>query len=405
VKKLLPLLALYFAQGLPFGFPAGALPLLLRERGVSLQAIGFASLLSAPWLAKALWAPLVDRYGSARFGRRKSWIVPMQAAMALCALAAARADQPQLLYALIFLMNLFAATQDIAVDALAVSWLDPAELGPGNALQVVGYKLGMLTGGGLLLIIRGEILGAYGIDVGFRGVFGAMAVLLFGVLLLSLRMHEPSSLPADSARSYVSLRELLSRLRDAWREQRAAALIAVVMTYKLGETLADTMWKPLLFDRGFSAAQIGLWSGTYGMLFSLLGSAAGGWLARRSALATALLWVSAFRAAGVGGEYWLSLLPQPSAAAVIAVTCAEHLFGAAITTVLFALMMRHTDREIGATHYTLLASLEVWGKLPLAGLSGVIAERFGYAALFGVATLLCVLFSLLVQRVRGRLEA
>jgi len=405
VKKLLPLLALYFAQGLPFGFQTGALPLLLRERGASLQAIGLASVMSAPWLAKALWAPLVDRYGSARFGRRKSWIVPMQVAMAVCALAAARADQPQLLYGLIFLMNLFAATQDIAVDALAVSWLDPAELGPGNALQVVGYKLGMLTSGGLLLIIRGEVLDAYGVDVGWAGVFGSMAVLLCGVLLVSLRMHEPPSLPADSQRGHVPLRELLARLRDAWRLPPSAALIAVVMTYKLGETLADTMWKPMLFDRGFAAAQIGLWSGTYGMLFSLLGSAAGGWLARRSPLATALLWVSAFRAAGVGGEYWLSLVPQPTAAAVIAVTCSEHLFGGAITTVLFALMMRHTDRAIGATHYTLLASLEVWGKLPLAALSGWIATAYGYPVLFGLGTALCVAFALLAAIVRPRLSA
>ena len=405
MKKLLPLLALYFAQGLPFGFQAGALPLLLRERGMSLQAIGFASLLSAPWLAKALWAPLVDRYGSARFGRRKSWIVPMQAAMALSALAAARVDQPELLYALIFLMNLFAATQDIAVDALAVSWLDPAELGPGNALQVVGYKLGMLTGGGLLLIIRGQVLGWYGVDVGWNGVFGAMAVLLFGVLLISLRMREPPSTHAEAEQGYVPLRELLQRLRSAWQAPPAAALIAVVMTYKLGETLADTMWKPMLFDRGFSAAQIGLWSGTYGMLFSLMGSAAGGLLARRSPLATALLWVSAFRAAGVGGEYWLSLVPQPSAAAVIAVTCAEHLFGGAITTVMFALMMRHTDRAIGATHYTLLASLEVWGKLPLAALSGAIAGAYGYPVLFGLGSSLCVAFALLVAMLRQRLVA
>jgi PAT family beta-lactamase induction signal transducer AmpG len=405
VRKLLPLLALYFAQGLPFGFQAGALPLLLRERGVSLQAIGFASLLSAPWLAKALWAPLVDRYGSARFGRRKSWIVPMQAAMALCALVAARADQPRVLYGLIFLMNLFAATQDIAVDALAVSWLDPTELGPGNALQVVGYKLGMLTGGGLLLIVRGEVLRAYAVDVGWGGVFGAMAVLLFAVLLVSLRMHEPPTLLADSERDHVPLGELLARLRSAWRQQPSAALVGVVMTYKLGETLADTMWKPMLFDRGWSAAQIGLWSGTYGMLFSLVGSSAGGWLARRSQLATALLWVSAFRAAGVGGEYWLSLASQPSAAAVIAVTCGEHLFGGAITTVMFALMMRHTDRAIGATHYTLLASLEVWGKLPLAAVSGAVAAAYGYPALFGLATLLCVAFALLVAIVRPRLAA
>ena len=72
--------------------------------------------LSAPWMAKALWAPLVDRYGSARFGRRKSWIVPMQAALAAGALLAARTDDMVTLAALILVMNLCAATQDIAVD-------------------------------------------------------------------------------------------------------------------------------------------------------------------------------------------------------------------------------------------------------------------------------------------------
>src|SRR5262245_361004 len=195
---------------------------------MSLQAIGFASLLSAPWLAKALWAPLVDRYGSARFGRRKSWIVPMQAAMALSALAAARTDQPQVLYALIFLMNLFAATQDIAVDALAVSWIDPEELEPGNGVRVSGHNVGMRTGGGLVRAIHGQVLGWHGVDVGWSGVFAAIAVLLCGVLLVSLRMREPTSTHAQA----VPLRELLERLRSAWQAPPAAALIAVVMTYK-----------------------------------------------------------------------------------------------------------------------------------------------------------------------------
>ena len=178
MRKLGPLLALYFAQGLPFGFQATALPLLLRERGVPLQAIGFASLLAAPWMAKPLWAPLVDRYGSVRFGRRKSWIVPMQVGLIGCALAAARAPSEVALAAIILVMNLFAATQDIAVDALAVSWLEPHELGPGNAVQVVGYKLGMLTGGGLLVWQSARI--------GWDGLFYAMAGLLALVLALSV---------------------------------------------------------------------------------------------------------------------------------------------------------------------------------------------------------------------------
>jgi PAT family beta-lactamase induction signal transducer AmpG len=398
VKKLLPLLLLYFSQGLPFGFQVTALPLLLRERGVSLQAIGFASLLAAPWLAKAAWAPLVDRYGSARFGRRKSWIVPTQAALAACAFAAAHVTKPEALVVLIFLMNLFAATMDIAVDALAVSWLDPKELGPGNALQVVGYKLGMLTGGGLLVWASAQL--------GWNGLFNVMGWLMLGVLAISIAMREPASAGTDDAPvAQVGFSDLLDRLRQALHQPPAAAVIAVVVTYKMGETLADAMWKPMLFDRGFTPSEIGLWNGTFGMIASLAGSIGSGVLARSVALPRALLWIGALRALGVASLWWVSVLPQPAAATIIGVTCIEHFFGGAITTVLFALMMHHTDRAIGGTHYTLLASLEVWGKLPLGALSGILAGAFGYPTVFGVGTTLCIAFAVLVRAVRTRLNA
>jgi MFS transporter, PAT family, beta-lactamase induction signal transducer AmpG len=399
VKKLGPLLALYFAQGLPFGFQATALPLLLRERGVPLQAIGFASLLAAPWMAKPLWAPLVDRYGSARFGRRKSWIVPMQVGLIGCALAAARAPSEAALAAIILVMNLFAATQDIAVDALAVSWLEPRELGPGNAVQVVGYKLGMLTGGGLLVWQSARI--------GWDGLFYAMAGLLGLVLALSIGLRERAAgAPGDAAAAApVDFRILLGRLAAALRRPETAALIAVVVTYKIGETLANAMWKPMLFDRGFATSQIGLWTGTFGMAFSLAGSFGSGFMIRRVALPRALLWTAVLRGLGVGAQFALTLVPSLGAGAVIAVTCIEHLFGGAITTVLFALMMRHTDREIGATHYTLLASLEVWGKLPFAAISGIIAQQLGYRPLFAIATLLCLAFAGLVGLLLPKLRA
>jgi MFS family permease len=400
MRKLATLLVLYFAQGLPFGFQATALPLRLRQQGVSLQAIGFASLLAAPWLAKAAWAPLVDRFGSRRFGRRKSWIVPMQIGLVLSALAAAQTEDAVALAGLILAMNFFAATQDIAVDALALSWLRHDQLGPATAIQVVGYKLGMLTGGGLLVWLSGSL--------GWNGLFYAMALLMLGVLVVSLTLREPDSDPAPAATDGergMSFSELGQRLRAAWQQPATAALIVVVLTYKMGETLADAMWKPLLLDRGFSVAQIGLWSGTFGMVFSLAGSAGSGALVRRAPLVAALIGIAGLRAAGVAAEWWISLLRQPSAAAIVSVTCLEHLVGGALTTVLFALMMRHTDRQIGATHYTLLASLEVWGKLPLASVSGVIASRLGYPALFASATALCVGFSLLTLLLQRRLAA
>jgi MFS transporter, PAT family, beta-lactamase induction signal transducer AmpG len=220
-------------------------------------------------------------------------------------------------------------------------------------------------------------------------------------LLVTLAIPEgASSLHADEP---VRFRELVQRLKEAITQPSSAALVLIVLTYKSGETLADGMWKPMLLDRGFTASDIGLWAGTYGMVASIVGSTAGGLIGRGMRLETALVWIASFRALGVAGEWWVSSAQSVPPESVIGVTCLEHLAGGALTTVLFALMMRHTDRQIGATHFTLLASLEVLGKMPFGALSGVVAQRLGYEALFATATALCVAFALLAQGVRARL--
>ncbi len=144
-KTLALLSALYFVEGLPWGFQSQALPIYLRTQHETLTAIGFLNLLSLPWMTKALWAPLVDRYGGAKFGRRKTWIVPLQALLVVTFLIGARltgrGNMPALL-ASVFVMNLLSATMDIAVDALAVDVLRERELGTGNITRVVGYKAG-----------------------------------------------------------------------------------------------------------------------------------------------------------------------------------------------------------------------------------------------------------------------
>jgi hypothetical protein len=104
---------------------------------------------------------------------------------------------------------------------------------------------------------------------------------------------------------------------------------------------------------------------------------------------------AALRALPVAGEWWLAAV-EPTAGRVVAVTCAEHFFGGALTTALFAYMMSRVDRRIGATHYTLLATLEVWGKLPSAGMSGLVADHTSYVFVFALATLLSLAYLLLL---------
>lgn len=405
-RKLAILSLLYFIQGLPYGFQVMALPVYLRAEGVSLASIGLASFLSLPWSIKVIWGPLVDRFGDRRFGRRKSWIVPLQVGLAL-ACAAASLIRPggdlMFLVACVLAMNLFASTMDVAVDGLAVDLLERRELGYGNIAQVVGYKLGILTGGGLLVWASETI--------GWQGLFLSMAALVGLALVFTLWFREPARRPAreaaegdptgvvdsrldpalDPVGGASSMMGVLRALARALRRPGTGWLLLFIATYKLGETMADAMLKPFLYDHGYGAREIGLWLGTYGMAFSLLGSFLGGVLASRIRLLTAVAIAASLRAAAVGGEWWLSVA-GPTAERVIAVAAMENLFGGALTTAVFAYMMSRVDRRIGATHFTLLATVEVAGKILASSVAGVVAQALGYPPLFALATTLAVLF-------------
>ncbi len=147
--------------------------MLLRKQGMALPLIGLTQLLMLPWALKFLWAPLVDGVRAPRLGRRRAVIVPLQLATAAVLAALALAATPGAMDAMlvaVLLVNLCAATQDIATDGLAVEVLEPAERGLGNALQLGAYRLGMILGGGFMLIVFDR--------AGWTAAFVVMAALV-----------------------------------------------------------------------------------------------------------------------------------------------------------------------------------------------------------------------------------
>ena len=391
-RRIAYLALLYLVQGLPFGFQTSALPAYLRERGVSLTHIGLAGALALPWSIKALWAPFVDRHGSARIGRRRSWILPMQALLAGAMIVAALVPIDESVMPLLWLvlaMNLFAATMDIAVDGLAVDVLRDEELGHGNAAQVIGYRAGMLLGGGVLVWASARI--------GWTGLFFAMAAVVIAVLITTLLVPERRSKHAESG-ARGTLREVLRALREAMRAPGTGPAILLVMTYKMGESVIDPMFSPFLLDHGMTRDRIGLWVGSVGMGAGIAGSLLGGWLATRaSSLVLALAIAGAARIVPLLAQLALAILDIAPEPAVAVITTAEHLTSSALTTVMFAFMMSRTDPRIGATHYTALATLEVIGKAPLSLASGAIADGIGYPGTFGLGVALAIAWTALAH--------
>ena len=74
---VLILFFLYCLQGIPLGLRS-SIPLILSKRNVPYTEQATFSISAYPFSMKVLWAPIIDSLFWTRFGKRKSWLVPVQ---------------------------------------------------------------------------------------------------------------------------------------------------------------------------------------------------------------------------------------------------------------------------------------------------------------------------------------
>lgn len=390
-KKLGLLATLYFSQGLPYGFFTQAVPVLLRKSEYSLGGIGLASFLALPWALKFLWAPLVDRTALPGLGKRKSWILPIQAVTALLLLALAatlREGAFALMLSAVFVLNLLAATQDIATDGLAIDMLAPSERGLANGVQVGGYRVGMIVGGGALLVVFDR--------QGPRAAFLAMAALIVVASIPIVFAREPEASPPGPHPGPPPLRG--GGRGPGWR------LLLLVAVYKAGEAFAMGMLRPFLVDLPMDLGEIGKLLGTVGFASGLLGAFVGGALVGPLGRKRSLVVFGVLQALSVAG-YAAVAHGRPERAWLYAACGAEHFASGLATTALFTCMMDWCRPGSSATDYTRLASVVVIATGVAAALSGFSAEALGYTGHFSVASALAVVAVLAVGRLYPTGEA
>jgi len=153
-KNIAVLLFLYVLQGIPLGL-AAAVPLILTNKHVSYRQQAEFSFAYWPFSVKLLWAPIVDSLYIRRFGRRKSWLVPVQYCIGITMLLLAQnvdyyldSTPPDVfsLTCMFFFLNFLAATQDIAVDGWALTMLKRKNVGYASTCNSVGQTAGYFLG-------------------------------------------------------------------------------------------------------------------------------------------------------------------------------------------------------------------------------------------------------------------
>lgn len=386
--KITLLIALYVAQGLPFGFFTLALPVLLRDAGFSLKAISALSLLALPWVLKFLWAPWLDHRGT-----RRGWLLSFQASSIIAALLLTQVDLDGSFIVLLvaaFAFNIIAASQDVITDGLAVRMLDTHERGLANGIQVGAYRFGMILGGGLLLWILAR--------TNWQVMFTCMAALLALTVLPVLWLREPPR-PTD-APTHTAL-----QLAVGWAQRLLRpgmlAFAGLIFCYRFGDQMVATLLGPFLIDQGLNKETIALMKGTVGSATSLIGALMGGWLAFSAGRRTAVL-VSGVAQAASFTLYIAAAMGFGGVNLLWVATVCEGIIGTMATVALFTLMMDASDPEHAGTDYTLFASIVVLMNSIGNFCGAALADASGYTATFTVGSILALLGTLAVVWILDR---
>jgi PAT family beta-lactamase induction signal transducer AmpG len=370
------LLLLGFASGLPLFLTGSTLKAWMTDEGLSLATIGLFSFVTLPYSLKVFWAPFLDRFALPGLGRRRGWMLLMQLGMA-AALFLLAFSQPHLdlmrVVVLALAVAVTSATFDIAVDAWRAEALDQKHLGLGNSIHIAAYRVAMLVSGGLAMILA-QI---FSWRVTYLGMAG---LTLLGMLGTWLAMNTDVV-----ARAPRTLQEAISGpLKDLLQRKGIGYLLAFAVFYKLGDWLAEAMTMPFLMrGMGFTKIQIGTVQKTTAMVAIILGGLIGGWMLMRMSLRKAL-WICGFVQAGSILGFWAISMLGRHLPLLVAANTLENLAYGMGGSALVALLMGSCNRSYTGTQYALFSALTALPRTLFGGLTGFMAESYGWKLYFPV---------------------
>ncbi|TRY69596.1 hypothetical protein TCAL_04103 [Tigriopus californicus] len=253
------LLFLYVLQGIPLGL-AAAIPLLLTNRHVSYKDQAQFSFAYWPFSIKLLWAPIVDSCFISSFGRRKTWLVPVQYLIGITMLLLSanvdfylgEHDQSPNIVALtgmFFFLNFLAATQDIAVDGWALTMLQRHNVGYASTCNSVGQTAGYFLG--YVFYIGLESYGLVTLS-GFLFFWGI--VFLCATTLVAIFKHEVTDktklTSAEENHPDLGVVETYTLLWKIIKLPLMPFMILVLLTSKMGFSAADSVTSLKLIEQG-----------------------------------------------------------------------------------------------------------------------------------------------------------
>lgn len=391
-RKLMVILFLGFASGLPASLTASTLQAWFTEAGSNLQIIGSITLLVLPYSFRFLWAPLFDYIHLPHFDRRRGWLLLLQLGLLFAITGMAFIEPAHMshvfhwqfpsLLLLGFITAWLSASQDIVINAYQIEALPLSKRGLGASLYVTGWRFGVIISGGLALMLAKEI--------GWQQTY----LLMAGLMLIGMF----ATLVAPAVSSYEKINysfvfAVIAPFKDflqRFKLMPALIFFLLILTYKIGDALALALNTTFLLRHvGFDLATVGLINKTVSLGAALLGGVTAGFCMMRLSLYRALIFFGLFQ--GIANLAYAGLAYfGKSTALLIFAAFTENFCSGMGTIALMALIMALCSDRFSATQFALLSAIAFFARTFAGPVAAFIVESIGWQQFF----ICCFLISL-----------
>ncbi|HEC04982.1 MAG TPA: MFS transporter [Thiothrix sp.] len=389
--------SLYFTEGLPY-FAVVVLSTIMYQRlGLSnTESAFYTAWFYLPWVIKPFWSPFVALYQS-----RRRWIIAMQfiLAIGLAGVALSLPLDNYLQYTIVFfwLLAFSSATHDIAADGYYIETLDDGQQAYFVGIRSTFYRLAMITGQGLIVILAGKLEKIYDVQQAWL-----MTMLLLSLMMLVVAFYHSWVLPKSehvhvvgrvdsvdaTSRKHV-IKDYFSVLGAFFRKKHVGIFIAFILLYRLGEAQLTKIASLFMLDErvdgglGLSTESVGFIYGTVGVLALVIGGILGGILVSRKGLKYWIWWMAlAINLPDVVYVYMAWQQPQASSWLIYLLVAIEQ-FGYGFGFTAFMMYLIYiADGEFKTAHYAIATGFMAAGMMIPGMFSGLIQEYLGYSRFF-----------------------
>lgn len=382
-----------FASGLPLYLLISLVPAWLRTEGIGLKEIGFFSLIGLPYTWKFLWSPLLDRFQIPFLGLRRGWMLTTQLGLLALIATLGFMDPAVQIWSIAYVcagIALLSATQDIALDAYRRELLPDNELGLGNSIHVNAYRIAGLVPGSLSLILADQLP--------WELVFPITASAMLAGIFMTLSIKEIPRIPEQPRTIRDAVVEPFKEFFQRQGVKQACLILAFMLLYKLGDSMATALATPFYLDMGFTNTQIGLVAKHAALWPMIIGGILGGILMIRIGINKALWLFGLVQIISILG--FAVLARAGEGLWLLALVISFEYLGVGLGTAAFvAFIARTTHRAYTATQLALFTGLTAIPRTVANTTTGVIVETVGWEMFFYICTVLALPGMLLLAKV------